>query len=245
MNPILVDVGNSAIKWCELVDIRGGRLGEVQRCDASAEALPVALERAGLMGRDVHVSSVAGQIFDDELRAALAATADARVRMARATATACGLTNSYSEPEKMGVDRWLAMIAAKLGCDQPIIVVDAGTALTIDLVDADGRHTGGYIVPGITLMDQALTRETGRVRHEGRPEPSASPGRSTAECVNGGIWTAAIGSVQWVIDQHPDHQLVVTGGDGQALMALGLKGEWRPNLVLEGLMRVASAATDQ
>lgn len=228
---ILIDVGNSSIKWCEA----GESLGPVHRTSRSADQLALDLQAKEIAQQSVWLSSVADEAFDDTLSAALTAIDFDPVHRLVTPATQRGLVNSYQDPAKMGVDRWLAMLGAWDGHHRALVVVDVGTALTIDLVAADGRHEGGYILPGLRLMEQSLFRDTQRVRYDQGLEPSLGPGMHTGACVRSGLWAAAFGAVHLVLQQHPDHHLIVTGGDGQALLSLGLNGEWRPNLVLEGL----------
>jgi type III pantothenate kinase len=156
---------------------------------------------------------------------------------ARSTGSACGLTNSYTEPERLGVDRWLAMIAARRRAAGPVCVVDAGSALTIDFVAADGRHRGGYIVPGVAMMERALLGETARVRFGDAPRDQLAPGTSTEAAVYNGLQLAQVGTVATALERFGESDaLVFCGGNGQLLQALlGLGGEFVPELVLDGL----------
>ncbi len=249
MTVLLVDVGNTALKWCELKSAayqgesasNADFFTRVNRCARDPQAFIADVTERQLTVSQVWVGSVASAEFDEQFHTMIAAALSAQVRFAHSEIEFAGLVNSYQEPQRMGVDRWLAMLAAWKDLSSPVVVVDAGTAITIDLVTGSGQHQGGYIIPGAALMDSALTRETQRVRYEGEPRRAIDPGRSTAECVSAGVWVAAFGSVQWVVQQYPNYQVMVTGGDGEALLELGLKGEWRPNLVLEGLALVAAA----
>ena len=74
------------------------------------------------------------------------------------------MTSGYRDPERLGVDRWLALIAARERSKQPTVIVDAGSACTIDLLDSEGRHLGGYILPGLTAMGEALVRGTHQIQ---------------------------------------------------------------------------------
>ena len=234
---ILIDVGNSSAKWTVGDLASAGLVGPVSRCERSVTALVDGLRSARtLQGlQAVYVASVAGDSFNEALRKALLADGWLSVVLAQTPGAEQGLVNSYAQPATMGVDRWLAMLAVHAEGRNPALVVDAGTALTIDLVGADGRHQGGYIVPGIGLMETAITRDTQRVRFSETVPSAISPGQSTAECVVGGLWLALLSTVREVASSHPQHRMVVTGGDGATLLSLGLEGEWRAHLVLEGL----------
>ena len=159
MSLLLIDIGNSRIKWTHM---RASQPGPLQ-------AVPLAqfarFERAlqsmrGITG--VHAVCVAGGAAEARLRAAVRRCGLPRVQFARSTATAAGVTNAYREPWRLGADRWVSAIGAwhLAGALRPVCVVSAGTALTIDVVDARGRHRGGLIVPGSGLMVRTLLERT-------------------------------------------------------------------------------------
>lgn len=234
MSALLIDVGNTAIKWC--IE-RDGVLGEVTRCERSLADFVESLSVIGTDISQVAIASVAGADFEQQLAQALGDITGAAVAFARTAAAAGPLHNSYAEPERMGVDRWLAMLGAFEPGKGPVCVIDAGTALTVDLVDAQGRHVGGYIIPGIQMMTAALLSQTDRVRFDDQAPTTLKPGQSTAACVTAGGWTAGFGAIQQVMAQHPDYRIVLAGGDASALIALGINGVWYPDLVFEGLRR--------
>ncbi len=235
-----LDVGNSAAKW-RLV--HAGAIvsrGEYREDDpASREPLQVAAEAAG----DIWVSSVASDAAEAALNAVLAERATVAPWYARTAAVTGPLTNSYADPARMGVDRWLAMLGAWRRSPGPLCVVDAGSALTIDLVDAGGVHAGGYIIPGPTLMERALLLDTDRVRFDEEEAFELSPGRSTAAAVRHGIALAQAGAVRLVLERLGSERpaLVFSGGAGEVLMRLvDAGGQYAPDLVFEGLEAMAA-----
>ena len=233
---LLIDVGNTAIKWCVVAGAIDAM--KAQRCPREPDRLVAAVTASvsGLSPRPpVWLASVSDETFDRELTEALRDAGFESITHVVTASEELGLRNSYSEPRRMGVDRWLAMIAASYGRPEPCIVIDVGTALTIDVIAGGGQHLGGYIVPGIDLMQSALLRNTQRVRFTEQLDPGTTPGGSTAGCVVAGSWAALLGATTLVTRRYPDHRVVVTGGAGSDLLSLGLDGEWRPNLVLEGL----------
>lgn len=140
-----------------------------------------------------------------------------------------GLVNSYQEPEQLGVDRWLAMLGARsLYHGQHLLVVDAGTATTIDFVDATGIHHGGWIMPGLQLMRDALLGETERVKSEHQSIDQIMFANNTSLAVNHGVNAGTIGAIEQAIKLASSHtekhggELVVllTGGDAQQLSPL-------------------------
>ncbi|MFT5484182.1 MAG: type III pantothenate kinase [Halieaceae bacterium] len=226
-----IDVGNTRVKWrlgTGDAAIRGWYL----RGDAAnfAEAKPAA----------VRVSSVAGEIFEGELSEALQTRWGVVPWFARTPAQAHGLTNSYDDPTRMGVDRWLAMLAAWKRSGGPVCVVDAGSALTIDLVAADGVHRGGYIIPGCQTMQRSLLAGTDRVRFDGFAPVSLEPGTSTATAVGHGVLLAIVGSIELALARATasgeSYTTIVCGGDGEAVAGL-LSGavDFAPDLVFDGL----------
>lgn len=238
-----LDVGNSGAKWRLVVagDVVGrGRfrltepdsLGDLLACAPRVDA--------------IWVASVARQAADAALADLLRGQWGVEPWFATSAAAFGGLRNSYAQPERMGVDRWLAMIGARERHDGRLCVIDAGSALTIDLVAADGQHEGGYIIPGPALMERALLLDTGRVRFEDEVGYALTPGRSTAEAVRHGIALAQAGALALALQTAgaaPAPQLVFCGGAGETLMALsGRGGVWAPDLVFEGLALAARAA---
>lgn len=227
---LLLDVGNTAIKW-RLTHASGllKQGGEA----ADAAALKTAIEE--LTWSAAGLSSVAGEPAQLAVVEALCSCQEAPISVAASEVSSMGVRNSYSVPEHMGVDRWLAMLAAHCLYDGPICVIDAGTAITLDLLAADGGHLGGYILPGADLMSRALTSATGRIKAGLAYPPRLTPGKGTEDCVSAGVWRGALGAVQSVLADYPDHRPLLTGGGADALIDLGLVAERSPNLVFEGL----------
>ena len=166
-----------------------------------------------------------------------------------------GVTNAYTYVEQMGVDRWLAMLAAYSSMGgQACLIVDCGSACTVDLVLADGMHLGGYIVPGVQLMKNALSRDTDRVKlNEVSYDSKLSPGTTTQEAVSAGLWAVQLGLVNLALKRLLDEGAVMpcvlfTGGAGEHLSGLFRgapaadstselvsKMEFKSDLVLDGI----------
>jgi type III pantothenate kinase len=231
-----LDVGNSAIKW----RLRDGR-AELDRGTISREAGP-RLPDLRQVPRAVWVASVAGSVYEEALRDAVDKRWGVSAWFARAEARACGVTNSYASPDRMGVDRWLAMIAAWERVGAAVCVVDAGSALTIDFLDGGGRHRGGYILPGLAMMERALLEGTDRVRFGDAPRDALSPGDSTETAVLNGLQLGQVGAVELALSRYGEGDaLVFTGGNGAVTMRLlGRGGDFVEDLVLDGLAVVGS-----
>ena len=246
MSVLLVDIGNSRIKWARL---NGERLGKAKAAEYAGWgprdfADRVIGSRQGL--ERILVSNVAG----DDVRIALdagALVAGARTpQLVASQRKACGVTLGYIDPWRFGVDRMLAMIAAHWRfTGKPVCVVAVGTAMTIDLVGADGLHRGGAIIPAPTLMVSSLLDGTSGIRQRAqggaRGRGQALFGKSTRAAVEQGARYAAAAAVdravneaRAVVGQTP--KLVMTGGGAPGLAPLIRSAALLvPDLVLEGL----------
>lgn len=236
-----LDVGNSSAKW-RLVD-DGHVVARGRYCDADSASRDALLGCAERLGH-IWISSVAGPATEAALQSMLRDRWGLVPWFARTAAQTGDLVNSYSDPSRMGVDRWLAMLGARARSSARVCVVDGGSALTIDLVAASGRHEGGYIIPGPALMERALLLDTDRVRFAEDVGYTLSPGHSTAEAVRHGIALAQAGAVAMALDSAGPEppQLFFCGGAGEMLMALlGRDGVWAPDLVFEGLEVLAAS----
>jgi type III pantothenate kinase len=226
-----LDLGNSALKWrC------WGPEGALARGSLPV-AGPLSLPELSGAPQDVWVASVAGPAANAELVDLVSQRWQLGAWFAQSEAFSLGVTNSYQEPSRMGVDRWLAMIAAWHRIGDAFCVVDAGSALTIDFVDASGCHRGGYIVPGVAMMERSLLGETARVRFDEAPRDRMVPGTSTESAVFNGLQLAQVGAIALALDRFGQGEaLVFTGGTGrQAQRLLARGGDFVEDLVLDGL----------
>lgn len=231
---LLIDIGNTRVKW------RYGSTAEVlERGDhprAAIAGLPGVIP-ATVTPAEIWVASVAGESVAAELARGCQQRWGLTPWFAGASAQALGLRNSYSEPGRMGVDRWLAMLAAWQPRQQQVAVIDAGSALTIDFVAASGQHIGGYILPGLDSMERALLSDTDRVRFGTAARDCLEPGCSTEAAVYNGLLLSQAGAVRLALEQvSGDCELVFSGGNGRLLYdCLGLGGSVEVDLVLDGL----------
>ncbi len=151
------------------------------------------------------------------------------------------LVNRYDNVQQMGVDRWLAMIAAREEFESALCVVDCGTAVTLDLVEASGKHAGGFILPGSRLMQQSLLENTDRIRVTASGEPALEPAANTRDALSRGACLAMVAAIERACSDFqatiPDRlQCIMTGGSANELIPLlGIPVHHRPQLVLDGL----------
>jgi type III pantothenate kinase len=163
LKQLLIDAGNTRLKWALL---QGRRLGRVHAMDWN----PRGVERAaGAVLRTradrVLVCSVAGAPLERALRRAARRAGLRPPQFVRSTRRAAGVRNGYRQTWRLGADRWVAMLGARaLHPGRALCVVDVGTALTLDLLDARGQHRGGLLLPGPTLMVDSLLNDTAGIR---------------------------------------------------------------------------------
>jgi type III pantothenate kinase len=243
---LLVDIGNSRIKWAWLTD---GRLGKAQAAEYSGWKARDFARRVIGSRRNIErilVSNVAADAVSDALAAGARlaqAPAPERVTTQR---HACGVTIGYLDPWRLGVDRMLAMIAAhRRFAGRPVCAVAVGTAMTIDLVGPDGRHWGGAIIPAPPLMVASLLDSTNGIRRRAQGGASGKGralfGRSTRVAIEQGARYAAAAAVDRAVREAKElvgrkPQLVLTGGGASDIRPLiRSKSVLVPDLVLEGL----------
>ncbi len=163
MAVLLIDAGNTRLKYARLT---GKRLGRVQIADWDLKSAERTARRV-LQGRyeSVLVCSVAGAELERSLRQAARRGGNPPPRYIRSSRRSAGVRNGYVQTWRLGADRWVAMLGARgLFPGRAVCVVDVGTALTLDLLDADGQHRGGLLTPGPSLMVESLLNNTAGIR---------------------------------------------------------------------------------
>lgn len=277
---LALDIGNSRIKWGLFRELACQATGYFTTRDFADPDIPdyefELSDPASLPGADitpevaqyplpsplrpqwltavgaVALSSVAGSAVEARLLAHLhgLGLAELPVWRVRSTAAALGVSNGYAEPERLGCDRWSALVGARARGSMATVVVMAGTATTVDALGADGRFLGGYILPGLRLMPKSLYERTAGIR-PGDGAWAEFPAR-TADAVASGVLAATAGAVAGMVlslrqlaGGSPVRTLV-SGGNGTVLLArmqaLGLAPEYQRDLVLEGVARLYEAA---
>src|SRR5207237_994004 len=167
---------------------------------------------------------------------------DAEPLWLRAEARRCGVENRYERPEVLGPDRWAALIAARSLHNGASLVVNAGTATTVDMLSAEGVFLGGAILPGVELMRFVLHEHTGRLPiQEGK---SVEMPQNTLDAIETGCRHAQAGAVERMYrvfrEVAPAPLCIVAGGAGRALVdQLSMPRRYVENLVLDGLVHIA------
>ncbi|MDO9140698.1 MAG: type III pantothenate kinase [Methylobacter sp.] len=235
----LIDMGNTRLKWAITTAgqlITGQPLVNTQ---INRNEL-IKLWRSRYRPRRVVISCVsANQSLELVQTVARELWLDVDIILVKAQAQAYGVINAYPQPEKLGVDRWLSLVAVWQQYHRPACIIDCGTAITIDLIDADGRHQGGLISPGLTLMKKSLHQGTDALTFTEKIHPFG-PANMTEAAIYSGTLAAAVGLIKYVRSKQPTGmQLILTGGDAELIARqLEMPCIVDPSLVLRGLLCV-------
>jgi type III pantothenate kinase len=233
---LLIDVGNSRIKWRLTSHDGSAQSAEICTHD-DVEPLATCLENPAI--RRVLGSNVARHERAEALDA-LAARRGLTLEWITSSAQCCGVRNLYEHPAQLGTDRWAALIGARALYPHTALVVMVGTAITVDVLYADGQFAGGLILPGVGLMRQALDASTARLpplAGHYREMP-----RSTADAIVSGCLDAQAGAVERMFRRIGDARarcLLSGGGAGEIAPLLDIPLQRVENLVLDGLYRIA------
>ncbi|HEU0233862.1 MAG TPA: type III pantothenate kinase [Gallionella sp.] len=238
---LLIDAGNTRIKWASVDEetwLRSGALPVEQ-----AGELPH--QFAGLQGiRQIWASNVAGEEIAQHIRNA-GAGLSVRPRFIVAQEAQCGVRNGYSSPSQLGSDRWAALIAAWHLARGTCLVVNSGTATTVDALSATGEFIGGLILPGVELMQRSLRDAAVQLqaaqRQPGQGEYAPFP-LNTADALYSGALQASCGAIerQYALLGDSSAPVVLSGG-AEAVLRNRLNVPLRivDNLVLQGLWLIA------
>lgn len=220
---LLIDVGNTAIKamlWqhkqlnpVSLDAIEWSKLEcLVYACVGKSEALQVLLSKASENNIPCFEAKVSASLGD--------------------------LHCAYKEYQNLGIDRWLAVIAAyQQWPNQPCVIIDAGTATTIDVINDDGQHLGGWILPGLDLMTHSLTANTQKVFDDERVPFRNELGRNTPNGLKNGALVASIGAVNCAVEtlDSKNVKIICAGGYGKLIAEHITGAKFDAQLVFKGL----------
>ena len=236
---LAVDAGNSRVKWA-LHDgrsfVREGRVvhADLDALDAQWASLPAPSA--------IVIANVAGDGMGQKLRKYSERWKFAPLWVSSVRAQA-GVSNRYDDPSQLGIDRWAALIGARRLSSGPCVVVNAGTAMTVDALTAEGEFLGGIIVPGFDLMHEALAAHAAQLSAE-RGTFTAFP-RATRDAITSGAVQALCGAVERMRDAmlaagNREPVLIISGGAGELVAHhLGRPVRIVDKLVLEGLVQIA------
>ncbi len=243
---LLIDVGNSRLKWAQHKSMPVSL--SITACAYEKNDISLVLEASftSMEPQAVWVSCVADEDVISQITCWFIDSWGVKPIYARTQASFMGLENAYFEFDTLGVDRWLAMLAAWQLYEGAICVIDSGTAITLDVVNEKGEHQGGLILPGLNLLQQSLQMKTSSIG-----DASAKPcllANNTAEAVGNGCRQMMCKSVPSIVNEFEQSLgvnllCILTGGDAHLLMTEFKRYEYREDLVLFGLYLVASQQT--
>lgn len=229
---ICIDSGNTRIKW----GVHDGRCWLAQGAVAHADVADLAELLRAWPAANVRLANVAGPRAAAAIRQALAAWQPS-LREVQSSAASHEVRNGYQNPAQLGVDRWCALLGARGITLKPCLVVMAGTATTIDTLDANGQFLGGLILPGLDLMRRSLARDTAAL-------PLASGQHAAYPCntddaIISGCLEAQLGAIERAFARIADEAgalCLLSGGSAELLAPLlSIPHRLIDNLVLDGL----------
>jgi type III pantothenate kinase len=231
---LFIDAGNTRIKWA-MRDAAGW---------CAVDSLPTARAHELSFPTDpispqVWVSNVAGETVAQAIRAACAAHGW-QTHFVRAEAAQCGVKNGYANPHQLGCDRWAALIGAWRLQQKACLVVNCGTATTVDALSARGEFLGGLILSGISLMQSSLTGATAQLQHATGSFHTFPT--NTVDALFCGAIQATCGAIerQFALLNEADASVILSGGAAHTLLpALHLPTQLVDNVVLQGLWQIS------
>ena len=233
-----IDIGNSRIKWRLLDEKSGSSSNLLYAQNQSALYTELLLIPSPIM---VRIASVRGGEITEDIEKWVGERWSLPVHIARVSQSLGGVRNQYEHQNRLGVDRWLAMLAAFRKSKGACVVIDSGTAFTIDVLDRHGLHLGGYIVPGLQLMRDSLEQNT-RIRLAKRGDSaSLELGNSTDSAVNHGTMAVLVSLINKVVSEtrtvDANAKIFFAGGDAALLASCAELDDFEiaSTLVLDGL----------
>ena len=236
---VAIDAGNTRIKW----GVHDGSVWLERGALPTSEAASLSeVCRDWPEGASIVACNVAGEAVEKAVKKALAQRFGALLWL-RSSAEQCGVRNAYEECWRLGADRWAALIGARAQRSTDCLIVCAGTATTVDWLDASACFRGGLILPGVDLMRASLARNTAQLpAAEGvfRSEP-----RSTVDAIASGCLHAQIGAIERMyakLSAEPGAICLLTGGAAKHISPyLSIPFQLADNLILDGLVRFGTS----
>ena len=242
---ICIDIGNSYLKWAYVVENKLKRSDVVDYKQISIKQI-VAKMLDQVSIQVIIVVNVAGDLLLKGMKQQLKEQGfSGQFIEVFSQKRAFGVINAYCQPEKLGVDRWVALIAARQQSQQAVCIIDIGTAITLDVMDDKGRHQGGWIIPGRHLMQTSLIQQTQQIKDSMETSlldsSTLTLADNTQQAIAGGTHYVIVNFIQQIVQdlskQYKDLTTILTGGDSQNFIAaLTDQISYQPQLVLQGLL---------
>lgn len=235
---LLIDIGNSRLKWASE---QAGQISSTYALDYRQDQAYQSLEQQwqtlprpnklaiACVGAVQQITAI--EVLANGLWPAI------EISVPKSSATFGSVINAYPQPEKLGVDRWLALLAAHHYYPGNSCIIDCGTAITLDFIDSQGQHRGGLISPGLLLMKKALAQNTAALDLNQQTQVLGLAD-NTISAIDSGTFLAAIGLIEAAIKRYqPVEQVIITGGDADLIeqyLSMNLISDQA--LVLKGLL---------
>jgi len=242
---LLVDVGNSRIKWAIstklTIDNHGSFILKKLSLRESLDSHWQQIKNP----KHVWISNVAGKGIALTLSDFIKDKWGINPVFAQVQRESGGVVNGYEDANQLGIDRWLAIVAAWNKYHAPTCIVDCGTAITIDGISNTGRHIGGLIIPGIDLMLNTLNTATYGINTGAKYTPKLDFGLSTSACIVNGTGFTVVSLIDKVVEKiQSEHAkeicCVISGGYAEKINhLLSFNFDAEPHLVLHGLSLLA------
>ena len=233
---LLFDVGNTRLKWAAVESsqqpsdrqkklwaysgsISSKSLATPEHRAELADYIAKTLPKPDVIG----FSCVAGKDAIENLKSLFPQWSDISWKQFSGNTEYAGVRTLYQDPSKLGADRWAAVIGARALSSTNTLIVNAGTATTIDLLGSNGVHYGGWILPGLELMQRSLEGNTAQLPFAVRGDSNQDFGLSTNDAIIGGCDAAQVGAIQYAIQlakeiNHPIERVWVDGGNANILV---------------------------
>ena len=230
---LLFDVGNTRLKWAAVEStqqpsdrqkklwaysgsISSKSLASPEHKAELADYIAKTLPKPDAIG----FACVAGKELVENLQSLFPQWNDLSWKQLKGDSQYHGLRTLYQDPSTLGADRWAAVIGARALSNSNTLIINAGTATTIDLLGSNGVHYGGWILPGLELMQKSLEGNTAQLPLAVREETGNGFGLSTNKAIIGGCDAAQIGAIQLAKEMnHPVERVWIDGGNAKILAA--------------------------
>ncbi len=232
---LLIDIGNSRTKYVELIDGELSATTQLTNTDFSAVYFAKHFSQASR----VIVANVAKSALTNEL-ARWCAEQQIIFKQVHSEQQTKALISAYQDPTTLGIDRWLALLGAiHLYPKENVLIIDAGTATTVDLLASNGQHQGGWILAGIKALFNSILSHSTLVHAESKTVANLAFGTNTTDNVNNACWAATLGMIEQAITQAQQlddvDRIILTGGDGKALTRLLLAQRTEQTMVIQNI----------
>ncbi len=254
MSYLLIDIGNSYTKYATLNENQWSSIHYVKSAEflnvLDLDSLKISASPASIL-----LVSVANETLTCNIKDKLSQAFQCTVQQIKTSATAMGVSCGYFDYALLGSDRWVAMLAGFNRIKaQPVLIVDCGTVVTVDVVDGNGQHLGGWMMPGLLLMNDALGEKASGIyvglkesalysdfANTNKQQEPLLIGQSTQQCVTVGGILAEVGFIQQCFSVSEKllgcaPLCILTGGGAKEIVPLlPMQVEYLPELVLDGL----------